>query len=91
MGGGLGRRLKLRVASGARRPGFAGRHGDAWKVRVSEPAEGGRANEAVLRLIADALGVSRRDVELVSGHTSHDKVVAVNAAVDIERVLEGHA
>jgi uncharacterized protein (TIGR00251 family) len=68
-------RLKLRVSPGARRPGFAGRHGDAWKVRVSEPPEDGRANEAVLRLLADTLDVPRASLSLVSGHASRDKIV----------------
>ena len=67
--------LKLRVSPGARRPGIAGRHGDAWKVRVSEPPEGGRANEAVLRLLARTLRVPRASVAVVSGHASRDKIV----------------
>jgi uncharacterized protein (TIGR00251 family) len=70
-------RLKLRVSPGARRPGFAGRYGDAWKVRVSEPPEDGRANEAVLRLLADTLDVPRASVSLVSGHASRDKIVVL--------------
>ena len=71
-------RLKLRVSPGARRPGFAGRHGDAWKVRVAEPAEDGRANEAVLRLLAETLDVPRGHVALVSGHASRDKIVTLD-------------
>ena len=71
-------RLKLRVSPGARRPGIAGRHGDAWKVRVSEPPEDGRANEAVLRLLADALHVPRGTLALVSGHASRDKIVVLD-------------
>ena len=71
-------RLKLRVSPRARRPGIAGRHGDAWKVRVSEPPEGGRANEAVLRLLAEALDVPRATVALVSGHASRDKIVVLD-------------
>ena len=71
-------RLKLRVSPGARRPGIAGRHGDAWKVRVSEPPEDGRANEAVLRLLAEALDVPRARIELVSGHGSRDKIVMLD-------------
>jgi uncharacterized protein (TIGR00251 family) len=70
--------LKLRVSPGARRPGIGGRHGDAWKVRVSEPPEDGRANEAVLRLLAKTLDVPRRDLEVVSGHTSREKIVVLN-------------
>jgi uncharacterized protein len=71
-------RLKLRVSPGARRPGFAGRHGDAWKVRVAQPPEDGRANEAVLRLLAETLDVPRASVVLVSGHSSRDKVVTLD-------------
>jgi uncharacterized protein (TIGR00251 family) len=71
-------RLKLRVSPGARRAGFAGRHGDAWKVRVSEPPEDGRANEAVLRLLAETLDVPRSTVALVSGHASRDKIVKLD-------------
>ena len=68
-------RLRLRVSPGARRTAIAGRHGDAWKVRVSAPAEAGRANEAVLRLVAETLSVPRADVRLVAGHGARDKVV----------------
>jgi len=71
-------RLKLRVSPGARKPGIAGRHGDAWKVRVAEPPEDGRANEAVLRLLAKTLDVPRATVELVSGHASREKIVVLD-------------
>ena len=70
--------LRLRVVPGARRPGVVGRHGDAWKLRVSAPAEAGRANDAVLALLAETLDVPRRDLELTSGHASRDKVVALD-------------
>ncbi len=83
-------RLKLRVTPGARRPGIAGRYGDGWKVRVAEPAEDGRANDAVLRLVSDALGVRAK---LVSGFASRDKVVAVDGitAGNAERLLSAAA
>ena len=71
-------RLKLRVTPGARRPGVAGRHGDGWKLRVAEPAEDGRANDAVLKLLADVLQVRRARLELVSGHSSRDKIVVLD-------------
>jgi uncharacterized protein len=69
--------LRLRVAPGTNRPGVVGRYGDGWKVRVTAPPEGGRANEAVLRLLAKTLGVPRRDLELAAGSTSRDKVVVL--------------
>jgi hypothetical protein len=70
-------KLTLRVAPGARHGGVIGRRGEAWKVRVAAPPEGGRANDALVRLLADTLAVPRRDVEIVSGHGSRDKVVAL--------------
>jgi uncharacterized protein (TIGR00251 family) len=54
-----------------------GRHGDAWKVAVPAPPEAGKANEAVLRLLAETLGLARRDVELVAGRSGRDKVVSL--------------
>lgn len=63
------------MTPGARYAGIVGRHGDAWKVRVAPPAEGGRANAAVVRLLADTLGVPPASVELVSGHGGREKIV----------------
>jgi uncharacterized protein (TIGR00251 family) len=68
-------RLRLRVSPGAARAGVVGRHGEAWKVRVAAAPEGGRANEAVIRLLADTLSVPRDAVTLVSGHGGRDKIV----------------
>jgi uncharacterized protein (TIGR00251 family) len=68
-------RLRLRVSPGAARAGVVGRHGDAWKVRVAAAPEGGRANDAVVRLLAETLAVPREAVTLVSGHGARDKIV----------------
>ena len=46
-------------------------------VRVRERAEGGRATEAALQALADALDVRRRDVTLISGATSRVKLVDI--------------
>src|SRR5215211_1259916 len=89
MGAG-GTRVRLRVSPGARRPGVAGRHSESWKIRVSEPPEGGRANAAVVRLLAETLQLPDRDVQVVAGHASRDKVVALEgiSAAGAERLLE---
>jgi uncharacterized protein (TIGR00251 family) len=68
-------RLRLRVAPGAARAEVVGRHGEAWKVRVVAAPEDGRANDAVVRLLAEALGVRSDAVTLVSGHSARDKIV----------------
>lgn len=68
-------RLRLRVSPGAGRSAIVGRQGDAWKVRVKEAPERGRANEAVLRLLAEVLALPRTALTLVSGHTGREKIV----------------
>jgi uncharacterized protein len=68
-------RLRVRVSPGAGRAAIVGRHGDGWKVRVTEAPERGRANDAVVRLLAEALAVPREAVTLVSGHAGREKVV----------------
>ncbi len=69
--------LRLRVAAGARKAHIKGVHGGALKLSVPEPPEKGRANEGVLRLLAETLQVAQRQIELVSGHGSHDKRVSI--------------
>ena len=71
-------RLRLRVSPGASRSEVVGRHGDGWKVRVAAPPENGKANDAVVELLASALGVSRTSIEIVGGRGSRDKTVVVD-------------
>jgi len=76
-----GCKVRVRVHPRARRDRIAGVHGDALKVEVTTPPEGGAANRAVERLLAAALGVPARDVAVVVGATSRSKVVAVDGIV----------
>lgn len=72
-------RVAIRVRPGSARPKVGGRRGDALIVAVSPRAVDGKATEAALRAVADAFGVRRRDVTLVTGATSRDKVVEIAA------------
>jgi uncharacterized protein len=71
-------RLAIRVKPGSARASVGGRHGDALVVAVAERAVDGKATEAALRAVAGAFGVKRRDVSLVTGATTRDKVVEVD-------------
>jgi uncharacterized protein (TIGR00251 family) len=82
-------RLRLRVSPGAARTELAGRHGDGWKVRVSAPPERGRANDAVVGLLAERLGLPRTAVSVVAGDASRDKIVELRGldSAEAERRL----
>jgi uncharacterized protein (TIGR00251 family) len=83
-------RVRLRVSPGARRTELVGRHGEGWKVRVAAAPEGGRANDAVLDLLASELELPRRSLSIVSGHSAREKVVLMEGIdrAESERRLE---
>lgn len=86
-------RLRIRVSPGARRSELVGRQGEAWKVRVAAPAERGRANDAVLKLLAERLRVPVAELRLVGGGSGRDKFVELRGlgAEEAAQRLEGVA
>jgi uncharacterized protein len=86
-------RVRLRVSPGATRAAVVGRHGAGWKVRVTPAPEGGRANDALVHLLADTLSLPRTAVTLVSGHSGRDKIfeLAGLRPAEIERRLSSSA
>ncbi|MEH3053017.1 MAG: DUF167 domain-containing protein [Patulibacter minatonensis] len=78
-------RLAIRVTPRAKRPGIAGRRADGvLLVRVGAPPEDGRANAEVCGTVARALGLRARNVRVVVGATSRDKVVEVDGLTEGE-------
>ena len=69
--------LNIRVIPRAKRAGVAGTRGEAWLVRLQAPPVDDAANEELIALLAQVLGVSKRAVSIVSGETSRHKRVQV--------------
>jgi len=65
--------LAVKVVPGASRDKLVGVLGDCLKVATSAAAEKGKANAAVGRILAKALGLDRRDVRLQAGASSPRK------------------
>ena len=65
--------LDCHLQPGAKRAEFAGQHGERLKIRISAPPVDGKANDALIRFLADAFAVSRQQVSLLSGQSSRQK------------------
>jgi len=69
--------LSVRVYPGARKNSVTGVHADALKIALTAPPVDGRANEALIAFLADALHLPRARVALVAGATSRAKMVRI--------------
>jgi len=71
--------LMLHVQPGAKRTEVAGIHGEGaaarLKVRLAAPPVDGKANAELLRFLASAFGLPRREVQLLRGESSRQKTV----------------
>lgn len=72
--------LAVRAVPGASAAKVVGLQGDELRVRVCSPPIDGRANAEVTELVARALGLRARDVQLVGGHASRSKLLLVPLA-----------
>ena len=80
-----GATLSLHVQPGAKKSECAGLHGEALKIRLAAPPVDGKANEALLRFLAQRLAIPRQQISLKSGQTSRQKVVEIES-VTAERL-----
>ena len=79
--------LAVRAQPGARKNGVMGVHDGQLKVAVTAPADQGRANEALVDVIAEAFELKRSRVELIAGQTSRAKKFLIRGVrnADLER------
>jgi uncharacterized protein (TIGR00251 family) len=70
--------LAVYVVPRAPRSEIVGTHGEALRIRLNAAPFRGAANAALITFVADMLGVARRQVRILSGHTSRHKVLAVS-------------
>jgi uncharacterized protein (TIGR00251 family) len=82
--------LTVRVHPGARRNGVTGVHGDAVKIALTTPPVDGRANEALIAYLADALRLPKANVALVTGATSRSKLLRITgrSAAEVHVMLQ---
>ena len=72
--------LTLHIQPGAKKTEIAGLHGDALKIRLAAPPVDGKANEALVKFLAETLELPKSAVSLKSGQTSRRKVLEISGA-----------
>lgn len=85
------RLLSVTVVPGARSAGVVGPFDGGVKIRLRSPADRGRANDELCKLIADSLGTPRSAVRIETGHTSRRKRISVDGFTPsqvTERLIE---
>lgn len=67
--------LKIKVEPRSSRSGIVGQYGDAIKVKLTSPPVDGKANTELIEVLAKEYGISKKDVEIISGFNSKNKLV----------------
>jgi len=82
--------VPVHAQPGASRSRIGGEYEGAIRIAVPQPPQGGRANAAIAKVLAEALGVRKSAVRLVSGRTSRNKVFRVNGVSEgqVGRLLD---
>lgn len=65
--------LPVRARPGAKRDAILDEHDGSLRVAVSAPPEAGKANDAIVRLLAQVFGIRRSSIHLMAGQTSRTK------------------
>ncbi|NUQ28634.1 MAG: DUF167 domain-containing protein [Acidobacteriaceae bacterium] len=76
--------LPVRLHPGARRNAITGEHDGALKIALTTPPVDGKANEALLRYLAEILGLPQNRIVLKSGQTSRSKMVLIREMPAVE-------
>ncbi len=79
--------IPVKVQPGAKRDGIAGEWGGRLKIQVKAPPEKGKANEAVIKLLAKGLGIRKSSVHIISGEFSREKKVLIKS-MDVAKLQE---
>ncbi len=82
--------IRVRVQPKASGNQILGFREDVLRLRVTAPPEDGKANAAVVRLLAQTLGISQSQLEVIRGHSSRNKVIRVSSlnAVEVRKRLD---
>ncbi len=80
-------RIKIKVVPNAAKNSVEGWHGDALRIRIAAAPDRGRANEELIEFLGELLSLPKREIQILSGHTSCLKWVEIQADWTLEELL----
>ena len=83
MAGSLETVIKVKVIPRSSRTEILGKENDVYRVKITDPPVEGKANKALIALLAEKLGVVKRDIEITAGKTSRMKTVRVQGMSEV--------
>lgn len=70
--------ISVRVHPNAARSEIVGVADGVWQVKVSAPPVKGKANKELIAFLSRLLGVSKSRIAIIKGHTTRNKIIAVD-------------
>jgi len=80
----------VKVIPRSSRTEMLGKENDIYRMKLTDPPVEGKANKAVIELLAEKLGVPKREIEIVSGKTGRLKTIRIRglAAGEVAQALK---
>jgi uncharacterized protein (TIGR00251 family) len=76
--------VKIKVEPRSSKSAVVGRYGDALKVKLTSPPAEGKANKELIEVLSRKFGINKKDVEIVLGQTSKNKIVKLHGISSLE-------
>ena len=80
--------IKIKVEPRSSRSSIVGMYGDSLKVKLTSAPVDGKANKELIELLAEELGIKKKDGEIMSGETSKNKVVKLIGLKSLEGIFK---
>jgi len=71
--------IKIKVEPRSSKSGVVGPYGDSLKVKLTSPPVEGKANKELIEVLAKTFGIAKKDVEIISGQSSKNKIVKLRS------------
>jgi uncharacterized protein len=76
--------FSVRVIPRSSRTEIVGEHDGALKIKLKSPPVDGAANDELIRFLSKTFGISRSNIEILSGHTSRTKRISLSSISDVQ-------